>query len=415
MLAACLIFPVMACAFEWEAVGIARGFLHGYRASLFNPDNICVRQRGLKDGLRVGLSQFFSVQLEFFSLQGQADFMGSADYSPQNGWSTDLTVNQFILQKDFFQNLVVLVGRSIQRWGTGYAFNPTDVAAPEKELSDPDNYEKRAKGNDMLKLEYFGESFSIALCYLFPGGIGRGMDWRDSRLALRFYKTIGQVDLSFISRFQRVEAPVWGFNFSAAIAERLEIHGEASIQKGNRSRYHPAILGDKTLHQQDPLAPLKQDDGKFYHQALLGFQYTFPGNILWVSEYYHRGQGYSMTEWNRILDYVSFLNALKASAPEDLVVGNLLWSLQVFSPKGAMRDYWMNHVQVPISRRWRLTATHLMNLADFSYVLIPEINAMPGTAFTFYLRSYIFQGRGRSEFGAFFQSLSLEAGMRVRL
>jgi hypothetical protein len=181
------------------------------------------------------------------------------------------------------------------------------------------------------------------------------------------------------------------------------------------SRYHPAILGEKTLYQQDPLAPLKQADGKFYYQALAGFQYTFPGNILWVSEYYHRGQGYSLTEWNRLLEYVSFLNALKASAPEDAVVGNLLWSLQVFSPKGAMRDYWMNHVQVPISRGWQLTATHFMNLADFSFVLIPEINATPGTAFTFYVRSYIFQGRGGSEFGAFFQSLSLEAGMRVRL
>jgi hypothetical protein len=80
-----------------------------------------------------------------------------------------------------------------------------------------------------------------------------------------------------------------------------------------------------------------------------------------------------------------------------------------------MRDYWMNHVQFPISRRWQLTATHFMNLADSSFALIPEVNTTPGTAFTFYLRSFIFQGRGRSEFGSFFQSLSLEAGMRVRL
>lgn len=415
MLAACLILPVMACAVEWEALGIARGFSNRYRASLFNPDNICVRQMGLKEGLQASLSQFFSLQFEILSVEGQVDFTGRSDYSSQNGWTTNLTVNQFTLQKDFFQNLVVLVGRSIQRWGTGYAFNPTDVAAPEKELSDPDNSEKRVKGTDVLKLEYFGESFSIALCYLFPERIGRGMNWRDSRLALRLYRTFGQVDLSFVSLFQKGEAPVWGFNISTVIGERLEIHGEASAQKGNSNRYHPAILGEKALYQQDPLAPLKRGDGKFYHQALLGFQYTFPGNVLWVSEYYHRGQGYSVTEWDRILDYASFLNDLRKSVPEDAVAGNLLWSLQAFSPKGAMRDYWMNHIQVPVRRRWQFSVTQLMNLSDFSFVLIPEVSAMLGTAFTFYVRSFIFQGRRRSEFGSFFQSLSLEAGMRVRL
>jgi hypothetical protein len=405
----------MACALEWETMGIARGFLHRYRASPFNPDNTCVRQLGLEDGFQVALSQFFSVHFQIFSVQAQADWTGRADYSPENGWRTGLTVNQFTLQKDFFQNLVVVVGRSIERWGTGYAFNPTDVAAPEKELSDPDNSEKRAKGKDMVKLEYFGETFSVALCYILPGDIGRPMDLRDSRLALRVYKNYDRVDLSFVSRFQRGETPVWGFNVAAVFGQRLEIHGEASIQKGTTTSYHPAILGEKNLYQQDPLRPLKQDDGKFYLQALLGFQVTLPGNTLWVSEYYHRGQGYSTKEWSRILDYVSFLNTSKEDAPEDLVAGNLLWSLQVFSPKGALQDYWMNHVQVPISRRWQLTATHFMNLADFSFVLIPEINTSPGTAFTFYVRSTIFQGRGRSEFGAFFQSFSLEAGMRVRL
>ena len=59
-----------------------------------------------------------------------------------------------------------MIGRSILRWGIGYAFTPTDVVAAQKELSDPDNVQKRVPGNDLLKLEYFGENYSAAIVYL---------------------------------------------------------------------------------------------------------------------------------------------------------------------------------------------------------------------------------------------------------
>ncbi len=80
-----------------------------------------------------------------------------------------------------------------------------------------------------------------------------------------------------------------------------------------------------------------------------------------------------------------------------------------------MQSYWMNRLQVPFFKKATLTATHLWNLSDFGFVLIPEAAVSTGDHFTFYLRTYIFQGRKTSEFGSFFQSSGFEAGMRLAL
>ena len=80
-----------------------------------------------------------------------------------------------------------------------------------------------------------------------------------------------------------------------------------------------------------------------------------------------------------------------------------------------MRDYGMVHARVPFLKRLEARSTWFVNLHDLSRVWIPEITAEAGSHFTFYVRSFIFQGKDRSEFGAFFKSFSLELGMRMRL
>jgi hypothetical protein len=411
----CLFLSSLLSAGEWHYLGIYKTTWNQYRLSLFNPDNRCVERMGLRKGPSFDLSQFLGVQVKALSFDWQAEIRGSANLVPGNDGKTDLTIPQLFVQKSIFENIVLIVGRAIQGWGTGYAFNPSDVVAPEKSLSDPDNSERGAVGNDMVLLEYLGSSSSVSLCALTRLDFKSGIRGRGSKLAFRFYQKIRHVDLSFISAFKTGESPVWGLNFAAVFGDRLEIHGEAAAQKGSPDLYHPAADGAMDLYRQNPLAPLRKTDGKYYRQLLLGFMYTFPGDFLWVSEYYHRDQGYSRKEWSRLTDYVSFLNTPSISSLGEAALSNLLWSLQVFSPKGAMRDYWMNHVRIPVSGVWEITLTHLLNCADSSFVMIPEVSARPGRVFTFYLRSTIFQGRGVSEYGSFFQSSSLEAGLRMRI
>jgi hypothetical protein len=410
-----LLVPLLLPALEGQTQGFYKSHYDIYRTSLFNPDKQITELLQKTPGPHFSFSQYVSLQAKILSFQWQLDFQGQAVSENTGGWKTDLKINQFFLQKDVFGNFVFIVGRSIQRWGTGYAFNPSDVVAPEKELSDPDNSEKQAVGHDLAMLEYFGASSSVAVCFLTKLESAFPLKMNGSKLAFRFYKNLWSIDLSAVALFNKEETPIWGGNFSRTIGKRLEIHGEFSFQKNSYLPYHLSLKEKDRLFEGHPFSCFKRNDHKMYHQYLLGFQYTLPGNILWVAEVYHRGQGYSKPEWKQLIDYVQFLNGQGELLYSPLVMENMLWSLNVFGAKGAMRDYLVNHVQSPDSHPFRWTASCLINLADASFVLIPEFRVVLHHDFTFYGRCFMFQGRKETEFGEFFQGFSLEGGIRFRL
>jgi len=406
------IFPINLLGVDLRTFGFYRSYYQRYRSTLFNPGNRSVQFLGYRTGPDFSFSQYFDFQMDFLSLQWQIDVMGELERSDQ--WKDDVKMKQLFFQRGLFENWVLVAGRAIQRWGTGYAFNPTDVVAPDKELNDPDNSEKRAEGNDMIKLEYFGETYSIAMCYLTKVDFDPKIEVEGSKLAFRFYKNLWDIDLSFISLFSRAESPIWGLNSSFVIGDRLEIHGEVSAQKGSYRAYHRTINEANTLYLKEPFETSRRNDPHIYLQFLLGFQYTLPRNIMWVAEYFHQDQGYSKREWDRVMEHVHFLNNQLETPFHEAAEGNLLWSLNVFSTKGAMQDYLMNYLDGPVHRNVGLRSTWMMNLNDFSAVLIPEINVTIGDHFTFYGRGFFFYGREGTEFGELFQSYTIEAGLRFR-
>jgi len=379
-------------AADVRMLGFVRIAGDAFRPTLFNPENFCADFLGWTAEPVLDLRQFLSFDFEGLSLHWRADITGSAEFADGRGGESDFLVNQFFFQKELTENLVLIAGRIIQRWGTGYAFNPADIVAPDKDLADPNNTEKRAVGNDMIMLEYYGLSFSLAACALTHTEIRNGLRLRNGRLALRFYKNIGQVDLSILTLFQNREMPVWAGSFAGVIGERLEIHGEARFQKSE--------AGVSTVYD---------------HEILLGFQITLPGDFFLVSEYIYRSRGLSRKAWNRALDTsVSFTGMLNGPSAEAAAAG-LLQNLNVFSPQGAMRHYLMIYLSSPSFRRLTAQSTCLLNPVDRSFVLIPALGWWVGKSFTFHVRNYIFLGKGKSEFGEFFQSNRWEFGLWVRL
>jgi len=362
-----------------------------YRPTLFNPENFCADFLGWTEKPVLDLRQFLSFDFEGLSLQWRADITGSAEFTGGRGGESDFLVNQLFFQKPLTESSVLIFGRAIQRWGTGYAFNPADIVAPDKDLADPNNTEKRAVGNDMVMLEYYGLSFSLAACVLARTRIRNGLRLENERLALRFYKNIGQFDFSILTLFQNGEMPVWAGTFAGVIGERLEVHGEARFQKFTAGT-----------------AP-------YAHDILIGFQITLPGDILCVSEYIYRSRGLSRMEWRQALDTSTSLTGLLDGPSAESAVAGLLRNLNVFSPLGAMRHYLMVHCSSPSFRRFTAQTTCLLNPSDRSLVLIPAMSWRAGKSFTFHLRSYIFQGKAGSEYGEFFQECRWEFGLRVRL
>lgn len=405
--------PSLVSALEWKSLGFYKSYHRSFRECLLNPDNRILNLLKLKNWPNVSFAQYFSLQANLSFLQFCMDLLGEINY--ESDWENDLKLNQFYVQADVFDNWIFIIGRSIHRWGTGYAFNPTDVVAPDKVISDLENKEKQAVGNDMVKVEYYGETYSLALCYLTALDIGSKVKAKGSRLASRLYKNLGGLDISLISLFNQEESPIWGLNFACVIGNRLEIHGEVSMQRGSYIHYHRAIIEPDTLYKEYPFFDYKQSRQRLYNKYLLGFQYTFPGNILWIAEYYHQDQGYSKWEWRQIMKHAQFLNRQLTEPSLQLAEQNLLWTLNVFSPKGAMQDYIMNHMQIPVSEDVAFKSTWLMNLGDRSFLLFPEICFTRGDHFAFYWRSFIFLGNEETEFGELFQSFIIEGGVRLTL
>ena len=141
---------------------------------------------------------------------------------------------------------------------------PTDVVASQKELSNPDNVEKRVPGNDLVKIEYFGENYSAAVVCLTNLIFNKNIKLTETRLAFRFYKNFRGLDISLVSLFNENETPIWGGNFSFVIGDRLEIHGEVSAQKGSYQNYHQAIDDPNTFYTEYPLPQLKKNTNRYF-------------------------------------------------------------------------------------------------------------------------------------------------------
>jgi len=389
-------------------VALARSGWTSFRTSIFNPNGQTVRALGWKRGPLSRLGATAEFEAEAAGLHWRVDLQASARQADDGGWNHDLQFGQFHAQKDIGEHWVFVAGRSIQRWGTGYVFNPTDVAAPKREISDPENSERRAVGTDLVKLEYFGASSSLAICLFGRLETKDGLRLAEPRLAFRYYRSLWDTDLSLVALFSKEETPVWGMNFSRVFGERLEVHGEATGQRNSYERYHAAVIeGTAPGFGTDPFSDFKRHDGRLYIQALLGFQWTFPGGVHWVVEYYHRGQGYSSNEWRRLVDRVQNLEGPGAA-------GDLLWGLAAYEPRGTRRDYLMNYLQNLDDGAFQWRIGWLLGPADGSSVLFPEIRWAPPGGFTFFARSYIYLGRRESEYGALPRSLVLEGGLLFR-
>jgi hypothetical protein len=139
--------------------------------------------------------------------------------------------------------LDVAIGRVIEKWGTGYAWNPTAFVSPKKNPADPSDRRSANAGVDMIRTDLFIRGTNVSLYAL------------DGAVAGRVYRLIAGTDVSL--HFRRDNDGVQqGISVARVFGDALELHGEIA-------RRH----------------------------ALAGGQYTFGNNINVVAELYHGGDG----------------------------------------------------------------------------------------------------------------------------
>jgi hypothetical protein len=159
-------------------------------------------------------------------------------------------VGEALVQWKATEWLDLTAGRVIEKWGTGYAWNPTAFVSPRKNPTDASDRRSGYRGVDMVKADAFIRGTTVSLYAL-----------DDHAWAARAYRLIGGTDVA-LHLYRDREGTEQGISVARVFGEALELHGEAA-----RSR------------------------------LLIGGQYTFRGGTNAIAEFFRSGSGLSAAEW----------------------------------------------------------------------------------------------------------------------
>jgi hypothetical protein len=239
--------------------------------------------------------------------------------------------------------LDITAGRVIEKWGTGYAWNPTGFISPAKNPTDPNDRRSAFRGLDMLKADIFARGTNISLYAMQRGAF-----------AARLYRLVANTDLSLNFRSDRGMRRE-GISAARVFGDALELHGEIARVESDRT----------------------------YLRALAGGQYTFPNNINVVVELYHGGDGLSAPEWRAWREWAD------AAGPE----ANF-----TYAPLRMARDYSFLRADWPFdSQRNDLELIAITNLRDGSSILRGTVSRKLRPSLSAYLIDTEFLHTARSE------------------
>lgn len=242
--------------------------------------------------------------------------------------------------------LTLAAGRSIEKWGTGYAWNPTAFLSQPKDPSDAADRRSVLAGRDLVRADISWSGSNLTLYAL-----------RDRAVAARFYRWIRQTDVAANLYAARGDARA-GMSVSRVFGERLEVHGEAAM----RRRKGPA-------------------DGRTI-ESVVGGQITFPRGVNLVVEWNHSGSGLSAAQW--------------ASVRALAVAGELQRANAAYAPLRMARDYGFVRLAVPIGRT-EVEALVIVNVRDGSALERLAVTRRVGSRLSIYLIQTEFTGNDGSE------------------
>jgi hypothetical protein len=324
-----------------------------------------------------------------FKLRGEGEW--------RRGFSSRAEVSELYGSLSVTPWLDLQAGRKIEKWGTGYAWNPTGVVNPAKNPSDPNDRRSAFRGVDMLGAELFVKDWNVSLLAVPQ------LDWQrqSGRLlvgtgwAARAYKLVGDVDLSVTFSGGSGLPNHQGVSFARVFGNALELHGELA-------RF------------QDSLQPVAGEGAwqlkrRSSNEVLLGAQYTFPRNVNLIAEYFHSGTGLSPKDWNRFRNDVrEDQRALKSGNAFPLLEQN-----RQFAPLRMAQDYSFFRASWPI-RLNKLEAELLVitSLRDGSSMIRPGITWKVHPNWSLYWLQSQFVGGAGTEFGHLQVKRSSDFGLR---
>ncbi len=309
--------------------------------------------------------------------------------------------------------LNVLIGRKRIVWGSGVAWNPTDLINPLKDPTDPN---LQRAGAWVLRVELPFEKFTIsalaapsilysqsglpvsALKYPeYPSAEAKAGLFPNPRddayhylVAARLYALLFDADVNLVYYFSNQYQD--GFNnhhrigasFSRYFFTDYELHVEALFQRGSPRQFPDhACAGGGFCNPNTALTASKLDKDAIYPRVLAGFRTMFKDEAVLALEYYYQGDGDSDLEFS---DRVKLLAKLSAFIPTGIVPASLY---QQLTPAGSgqggslpsrfgfdplRRHYLIASYSKPhIHDDWSVMLVAMIGLRDLSGLISPSV------------------------------------------
>jgi hypothetical protein len=289
-------------------------------------------------------------------------------------------LDEAYIDVNFNNRMMLRTGKQRTVWGTGMAWNPSDVLNPQKDPTDPVEQKEgilSTKFDIPLRGKWGILQSPAFTAVLVPEVVGYDISaTHRSQGALKFYFLTGGFDIHLISSFVEDKEPMFGLATSGVLFDVLELHGEAIFQKG-AERYY--ITNDNQISQN------KLNSDNVFSKWLIGTRYTLPRDIVFLAEYYHIDEGYNKNEMQNYLNFLRSGNKSKLS---------LL----------PQRDLRKNYILISWSRSnlwdtFNTSSRIIANLDDSSFIWSSRYEYIRITNVGLAIERYYFRGKKESEFG----------------
>jgi hypothetical protein len=328
------------------------------------------------------ISLFADLTPESKSWKLRAKLRGAGDWN--KGFNSRMDIGEFYGSVSLTSWLDLQAGRKIEKWGTGYAWNPTGVVNPRKSPADPTDRRSAYRGVDMAGVDLFVRDWNVTLLAVPE------IDWNgrsDNTLtaagwAARAYRFAYGADLSFSASGGGYLPNSLGGSVAGVIGDALELHFEVAYFNDSL-RYLPQPGG---------FAPVRRK----HVDLLLGTNYTFPHNLNLIVEYFHTGRGLTSSEWGIFRDNVRRGQVeMRQGNPIPLLYCNRHYALLEMGNNYTFgRLFWpvrFNKVEVEL--------VALTSLRDGSTLLRPGVYWKIHPNWTLYALQSEFAGGPSTEFG----------------
>ena len=289
-------------------------------------------------------------------------------------------------------NYSVDIGKRVQRWGKGYAWNPVGFIERPKDPSDPQTVRE---GFNMVSMEWTktldGNIRTLTLTpvvvptydELNPDFGTEGSLNPAAKLYLLAWNT--DIDLLWLGKGARPQSI--GLDFSRNISSELEIHGEWA---------HQYAVEKNTLESSGSTVLSTANPDSY----LLGARYLTEHEVTWIVEYLHNGRGYSTSELD---SYYAFINSAVNAGETTAQLQKARKLMQSgYNKANSGENYFYLRASVNEPFDWLYTTpslTFISHLDDGSFQITPEISYTGFSNTELRARAILLSREQQTEFG----------------